>query len=140
MSETELERGEHAVELRVTPRVENVAMVRTLVGAVGAFEDLDIDTVADLRLAVDELCTQLVRSCAPDTKLVVVVDPRETELVVRASAGCPTDDVIAPDSFSWHVLTSLTDDVTIFRDGQRPGESGRVVGATLTTRRVGPAT
>jgi anti-sigma regulatory factor (Ser/Thr protein kinase) len=140
MSEAELERGERAVELRVIPRVENVATVRTVVGAIGTFEDLDIDTVADLRLAVDELCTQLVRSCSPDTTLVVVVDPRDTELVVQVSAACQTENVIAQDSFSWHVLTSLTDDVKTFRDGQKPGDSGRVIGVTLTTRRAGPAT
>src|SRR3982074_915600 len=50
------------VELRVAARLENLAMVRTLVAAVGTFEDLDFDAVADLRLAVDEAGTRLVRS------------------------------------------------------------------------------
>jgi len=42
-----------SVELRVAATLENLAVLRTLVAAVGTFEDLDFDAVADLRLAVD---------------------------------------------------------------------------------------
>lgn len=139
MNNSELEehqRSDRAVELRVAPRLENTAMVRTLVGAVGTVADLDIDTVADLRLAIDEACTQLIRSANADATLVVVVDPREDDLVVQACAACDGDDVVARGSFSWHVLTSLTDEVTTFHDGQGTGE--RVCGVTLITRRAGP--
>jgi anti-sigma regulatory factor (Ser/Thr protein kinase) len=127
---------ERAVELRVAPRLENLAVVRTLVGAVSSFEDLDFDTVSDLRLAIDELCTQLIRAATPDATLVVVVDPRDNEVVVQASAACTTFD-LAPGSFSWHVLTSLADDVQSFRDGREPSGPGEVYGVTLTTRKAG---
>ena len=43
------------------------------------------DAVADLRLAVDEACTWLIRSATPGATLVVVVDPPEEEVVVAAS-------------------------------------------------------
>ena len=43
------------------------------------------DTVADLRLAVDEACTQLIRSAVPGATLVVIVDPGEDDVVVQAS-------------------------------------------------------
>lgn len=130
-------RSERAVELRVAPRLENLAVVRTLVGAVGAFEDLNVDTVADIRLAIDELCTQLIRCATLDATLVVAVDPRDDDLIIQASAACGTSDVIAPDSFSWHVLTSLVDDVKVFRDGRESTGLGEVFGVTLTTRRAG---
>jgi serine/threonine-protein kinase RsbW len=128
--------GHRAVELHVAARLENLAVLRTLVGAIGTFEDLDFDAVADLRLAVDEVCTRLIRSATPDATLVVVVDPRDDELVVEASAACDTHDVVAPGSFSWHVLTSLADDVQTFHDGAEPAENGSVFGITLTARRV----
>jgi serine/threonine-protein kinase RsbW len=130
------QRGHRAVELHVAARLENLAMLRTLVGAIGTFEDLDFDAVADLRLAVDEVCTRLIRSATPDATLVVVVDPRDDELVVEASAACDTHDVVAPGSFSWHVLTSLADDVRTFHDGREPNETGSVFGITLTARRA----
>ncbi|MGK2879542.1 MAG: ATP-binding protein [Mycobacterium sp.] len=131
-------RSDRTVEFRVSARLENLAVVRTLVSAVGTFEDLDFDAVADLRLAVDEACTRLIRSSAPDATLVVVVHPSETEVVVEASATCHGADVVTPGSFSWHVLTSLTDEVTTFTNGQGV-DGANVVGIALTTRRVSPA-
>jgi serine/threonine-protein kinase RsbW len=130
------QQGQRAVELHVAARLENLAMLRTLVGAIGTFEDLDFDAVADLRLAVDEVCTRLIRSATPDATLVVVVDPRDDELVVEASAACDTHDVVSPGSFSWHVLTSLADDVQTFHDGRDPDETGSVFGISLTARRA----
>ena len=65
-----------SVEFRVAAELENLAVLRTLVGAVGTFEDLDFDAVADLRLAVDEACTRLIKSAVPDSTLVLVVRPR----------------------------------------------------------------
>lgn len=132
-------RGVAAVELRVAARLENLAVLRTLVGAVGTFSDLDFDAVADLRLAVDEACTRLIRSATPGATLVVVVDPREDVVVVEASTECDTADVVTPGSFSWHVLSSLTDEVATFIDpnGAVAGSDGGVFGITLTTRRAG---
>jgi anti-sigma regulatory factor (Ser/Thr protein kinase) len=127
------QRNPAAVELRVSAVVENLAVLRTLVGAVGAFSDLDFDAVADLRLAVDEACTRLIRSAAPDSVLVIVVDPRDDVVVVDASVDVSSDgngDVVSPGSFSWHVLSSLTDEVQTSHNGHRAG-------ITLTTRRAG---
>jgi len=133
---TNQQRGDRAIEVRVAAKLENLAVLRTLVGAVGTFEDLDFDAVADLRLAVDEVCTRLIRSAIPDATLAVVVDPRDDELVVEASTTCDNYDVVTPGSFSWHVLTSLTDDVQTFQDGGGPADRG-LFGVTLTTRRAG---
>lgn len=132
-------RSDRAVEFRVSAQLENLAVIRTVVSAVGTFEDLDFDAVADLRLAVDEACTRLIRSAAPGATLVVVVDPSADQVVVRASANCSQADVVTPGSFSWHVLTSLTDEVTTFSDGHHGDDAGQVFGISLTTRRVGPA-
>jgi anti-sigma regulatory factor (Ser/Thr protein kinase) len=125
------QRGERAIELRVAATLENLAVLRTLVGAVGTFEDLDFDAVADLRLAVDEVCTRLIRSAVPDATLEIVIDPQGEELRVEASTTCANEDVVTPGSFSWHVLTSLADDVQTFQTGEG------VFGVTLTTRRAG---
>ncbi len=149
--------GPQVVELRVAARLENLAVVRTIIGAVGTFEDLDLDAVADLRLAVDEACTRLIRSAEADegALLILAIDPRVNEVVVDvALASSPAappvspDQVLSPGSFSWHVLTSLTDDVKTFRDGTELDGfdahggfkgTGQVVGISMTTRRASPA-
>src|SRR6201991_2066490 len=128
-------RSGRTVELRIAAQLENLAILRTLVAAVGTFEDLDFDAVADLRLAVDEACTRLIRSAVPGSTLLLVVDPRDDAVVIEASTTCKSPDVLARGSFSWHVLSSLTDEVRTFSDGQDP-EEGRVFGIAMTTRRA----
>src|SRR4029079_12994257 len=49
--------GDRSVEVRVSAQLENLAVVRTVVAAIGTFEDLDFDSVSDLRLAGDEART-----------------------------------------------------------------------------------
>lgn len=131
------QRSPAAVELRIAAQLENLAVLRTVVGAVGTFSDLDFDAVADLRLAVDEACTRLIRSATPGAALVIVIDPREDVVVVEASTTCDTYDVVTEGSFSWHVLSSLTDDLQTFHNGHDPSPDGRVFGITLITRRAG---
>lgn len=131
-------RSPKAVELRINAQLENLAVVRTVIGAIGTFEDLDLDAVADLRLAVDEACTRLIKSAAKDGTLVLVIDPRPNELVIDVSTTSAAEDILTPGSFSWHVLTSLTDDVSTFRNGADAGLDP-VFGISLTTRRVSPA-
>lgn len=70
-------------------------MLQILVGVIGTFEDLDFGAVANLLLAVDEAYIRLVRSATSDSTLVLVVDSRDDELVVEASAICDTYDVVA---------------------------------------------
>lgn len=119
------------VEFRVPARLESLAVSRTLVSALGTLEDLDLDAVADLRLALDEACTRLIRSAAPNSTLVVNVEPREHDLRISVSTTCVEDDVLRPGTFSWHVISSLTDDVKTFRDGG----PGGVFGITMTARK-----
>lgn len=126
---------ENEVEFRVSAKLENLAVLRTLVAAVATFEDLDMDTVADLRLAVDEACTRLIRSAVPGATLVVTVQPADDLVKIEASSTCTSSDIMAPGSFSWHVLSSLTDDVATFTNGEESAE-GSVFGISMTTRRV----
>ena len=124
------------VEFRVPARLESLAVIRTLVTALGTLEDLDLDAVADLRLALDEACTALIRCSTPNSRLTVVVRPREDDLSISVSAPCVDDEVIRPGTFSWHVISSLTDEVETFRDGAEVGDPGRIFGITMTARRL----
>ena len=124
------------VELLVPARLESLAVIRTIVSALATLEDLDLDAVADLRLALDEACTALIRSAVPDSRLTITVRPREHDVWISVSAPCVEDDVLRPGTFSWHVISSLTDDVETFRDGAEVGDPGGVFGITMTARRL----
>jgi serine/threonine-protein kinase RsbW len=124
------------VEFRVAATLDSLAVVRTLITALTTMEDLDLDAVADLRLAVDEACTRLIRCAQPDSSLVVNVEPRAEELIIKASAPCAGTDVLRPGTFSWHVISSLTDDVQTFHDGVEVPGGGRLFGIAMTARRL----
>lgn len=127
------------VEFLVPAQLESLAIVRTLVSALGTLEDLDLDAVADLRLALDEACTALIRCAAPNSRLTVNVRPREHDLWVSVSAPCTQENVLRPGTFSWHVISSLTDDVETFRDGAELGGSDHIFGITMTAKRLDTA-
>ncbi|PRC51518.1 anti-sigma factor, partial [Mycobacterium sp. ITM-2017-0098] len=61
-------------------------------------------------------------------------------LVVHASTTCDSTDILAPGSFSWHVLSSLTDEVTTFSNGAAATDGAAagdgVFGISMTTRRA----
>ena len=125
------------VEFLVPARTESLALVRALVTALGTLEDLDLDAMADLRLALDEACTALIRSAAPDSRLTVSVHPRQHDLLISVSARCEHENVLRPGTFSWHVISSLTDDVKTFRNGADVAP-GSIFGITMTARRLDP--
>lgn len=127
------------VEFRVPARLESLAVIRALVTALGTLEDLDLDAIADLRLALDEACTALIRAAADNCQLTVMVEPREDELCLSVSAPTVEDNVLRPGTFSWHVISSLTDDVDTFRDGAEVGDPGAIFGITMTARRLDSA-
>lgn len=126
------------VEFRVSAELESLAVIRALVTALGTLEDLDLDAVADLRLALDEACTALIRCAAPNSQLTVTVRPRESDLWISVSAPCVEDNVLRPGTFSWHVISSLADEVETFRDGTELGDPAGVFGITMTARRLDP--
>jgi anti-sigma regulatory factor (Ser/Thr protein kinase) len=124
------------VEIRVAAQLESLAVVRALVTALGTLEDLDLDAIADLRLALDEACTALIRCAVPQSQLTINVHPREHDLLISVSAMCVDDNVLRPGTFSWHVISSLANDVETFHDGADVAEHGRVFGITMTARRL----
>jgi len=115
--------------------VENLATVRAVVAAIATSEDFDLDAVADLRLAVDEACTALIGAALPDAELLLVIDPREDALLITASTNHGGGAAVAPGTFSWHVMSSLVDEVTTQppRDGAEQAGGAAI---SLLTRRA----
>jgi hypothetical protein len=77
----------------------------------------------------------LIRSAIPGSTLIVVIRPQDDEVVIDASTTCTSLDIMAPGSFSWHVLSSLTDEVKTFQNGEAL-DDGAVFGISMTTRRA----
>jgi serine/threonine-protein kinase RsbW len=95
------------VDLAVDADAALVPVMRNVAADLAIRLDLQLDTIADLRLAVDEACGLLLSRAATPTTLrtrFVVGDGTITarvEVVSREGTGLPDE------GFHWHVLTAL---------------------------------
>jgi serine/threonine-protein kinase RsbW len=101
------------IELRLSPRAETIATVRTVAADVSGRADFDLDAVSDVRMAVDEACNQVARLADPAHLMRVEFRVAgDGYLRVVISARCETQlDGIDTNGFGWHVLGALTDEL-----------------------------
>jgi serine/threonine-protein kinase RsbW len=121
------------VLITVPARAEFLHVIRTVVGSVAARHDLTIDSIEDLRIAVDEACAQLL--IARGTELTVRLEP--TNLGLQASCSTNADvPQWPPDgiehSLASQVLQGLADNVVWERMDGMPSVrvAKRAVGST----------
>jgi serine/threonine-protein kinase RsbW len=103
-------RGER-LELRVPTTATQLPAVRAMAGDLAIRMDYDLDSVEDLRLAVDEACATLSAIGLPDHPLTVVFETTRSGLHI--DAWVPTDEgtQVPRDGFGWAVLQTLVDGV-----------------------------
>lgn len=130
------ERRPHRAELRVDADPLRVATVRLLAADLATRADYDVDSVSDLRMAVDEACAALVRKAAPGAVLdcVVAVDPQRVE--VSVSVAVPPGTELPTRTFGWRVLSTLADEVELL-DGSADGRDALTI--RLVKLRPAPA-
>ena len=105
------ERRAERLELRVPTSPTQLPAVRAMAGDLAMRMDFDLDSVEDLRLAVDEACATLASVAQGDEPLTVVFEATRDGL--RIDAWVPTGPgVDVPrDGFGWAVLQTLVDTV-----------------------------
>lgn len=85
----------------------NMAIARTVAAAMAARADLTVDQVEDVRLAMDEATSHMIRAATPGS--TVTIDLWLSDGAVHAMLSCPVGTEVPPDPdpFSWTVLTAL---------------------------------
>jgi serine/threonine-protein kinase RsbW len=132
---------ESDITLTLPARAENIALVRHMIGALGAGLQLPRATVEDMRLAVTEACTNVVRHAySPDGgRIEVVVRPDgEAINVIVADDGRglgPSPDVAGP-GLGLSLIAALTDRLEI---DHAPHKGSRLLMAFLRRRSQSPA-
>ncbi|MEV6320304.1 ATP-binding protein [Nocardia sp. NPDC051787] len=104
------------VEIRVAASVTQLPIVRGLAETLVLLSDFTLDEVADVRLAVDEVCSTLIAVAAPETSLNCRFTVGDTELLVRVDGIAEKPGLPDQRSFGWHVLRTLTDAVEATQD------------------------
>jgi serine/threonine-protein kinase RsbW len=101
------------VELRTTASTVAIPTIRMVAADLAARADFDLDSIDDLRMAVDDACAMLVRIAAHSATLSCRFTVRAERIEVTAEVD--VDDLADPlptGSFSWRVLDCLTDEVS----------------------------
>ncbi|MBY8859619.1 ATP-binding protein [Nocardia sp. CA2R105] len=104
------------VEIGVAAAVSQLPIVRGLAETLVLLSDFTLDEVADVRLAVDEVCSTLIGLAAPDTTLQCRFSVGDTDLIVRVRGIAALEGLPDERSFGWHVLRTLTDEVQATQD------------------------
>ncbi|CAM3956629.1 ATP-binding protein [Kibdelosporangium persicum] len=121
------------IEVRIAADAAQLPMLRAITSAVAMRQDYDLDSIADLKMAVDEACSMLVLRAITGSLLTVRFTPK-SEIRVVATVLSDSDDWPDTGAFSWHVLSTLTDSLEagVSQGAADPG--GHVLWIELTKR------
>jgi serine/threonine-protein kinase RsbW len=103
------------IELRLAAKLEHLPIIRAVAANLAIRADFDLDSIADLKLAVDEACSTLITRAVPGALLscVFAVAPNEIRFAGTVAA---TGERPSQDSFGWRVLTTLTTHAAAWMD------------------------
>lgn len=106
------------VVVQIPPRPEHAHVLRSVVASVAARLDLPLDSIEDLKIAVDEAAAHLLTTGGTMLRMEVLAQP--TGLQVTASTDAPEatwPPVGFEASLTWQVLKGLTDEASFGLDG-----------------------
>jgi serine/threonine-protein kinase RsbW len=121
------------LELRVPTTATQLPAVRAMAGDLAIRMDYDLDSVEDLRLAVDEACATLAAIGLPEEPLTVVFEITRSGLHIDAWVPTPEGTAVPRDGFGWAVLQTLVDNVEArpATQGEVPGGDGSATAVAL---------
>ena len=135
MSGTAETDGGHAVRLTIPAKAEYVTLSRLALTGLSRLRDLPEDTLADLKLAITEACSNSVRHAYPDGAGVVEIlyELRPDRLVVHVAddgpgfepdSRAPGDGGLSEGGLGLAIIRAVADDLEI---GTREHGSGSLL-------------
>jgi serine/threonine-protein kinase RsbW len=99
------------VEVRIAAAPVHLSVLRAVAADLAMRADFTLDAISDLKMAVDEACSELISRSVPEAELVCRFTVEQEQ--IHFSAEAPTTSLTPPsrESFGWRVLTALTDNV-----------------------------
>ncbi|GAB3507680.1 ATP-binding protein [Amycolatopsis cihanbeyliensis] len=101
--------GQDDIELRLGADLVHLPLIRSVAASIAMRADFDLDTIADLRLAVDEACSTLITRALPATTMVCRFTIKQDELRFTGAVSSADQHTPSTGSFGWRVLTTLAD-------------------------------
>lgn len=116
-----------SLELHTAASPIVIPTIRTVAADLAARADFDLDSIDDLRMAVDDVCAMLVRLAAVNATLSCRFSVWREWIEVAAEVEADHSAQPLPTaSFAWRVLESLADEVHGLVLPDTPSQGGRV--------------
>ncbi|MDV6262054.1 ATP-binding protein [Rhodococcoides yunnanense] len=132
----ELERGSGApVELRVRAEADQLPVVRAVAETLVVLSDFTLDDIADVKLVVDEVCSQLIKGSVADSELSCLFSVSDSGIRIVVTSTLAATSVPKKDSFGWHVLQTLTDSIELRAHDADDSDAVRTVAIDVVKRR-----
>ncbi|GAA3565642.1 ATP-binding protein [Amycolatopsis ultiminotia] len=100
------------IELRLPADTNHIPLVRMLAQAVAARSDYALDAIADVKMAVDEACAQLVGTAEPGAAMNCRFQAGPENIRLAVDARTRHSQPPSDRSFGWHVLSTLATGVS----------------------------
>jgi serine/threonine-protein kinase RsbW len=112
--------GTSTLHLEIPASGVYLSVVRAAATGLAAQLQFTYEEIDDLRIAVDEACTQLLARRGSAETLCIDYHMEPAQLRVDVSVEAPDlGDPLAKDTFAWQILRALTDEVS-----ERADDSG----------------
>lgn len=108
----------HEVRLVVPADLRHLATIRLTAAGVGTEAGLDLDEIDDVKIAVDELVTAVIKTTSVPAELTLAFDIGDGRLDVAARADWSA--TFEPDELVTTVVAATTDGASI-EHGPNPG-------------------
>lgn len=125
------------VEMRVAADLAQLSVVRAMAETVAVLNEFNLDEVSDVKLAVDQICSDLIADAIDGADLTCRFQLAGDVLWVRVSTDTRSNAVPDTQSFGWHVLRALTDSIAVTRDPLNSAGPGYRTTVELTKLRIG---
>ncbi|RZL77408.1 MAG: ATP-binding protein [Rhodococcus sp. (in: high G+C Gram-positive bacteria)] len=102
------DKTDEPLQLRGPADLDRLPVVRAITRTLAVLGDFTPDEIADITLATDEICTQLIASAltGSDLRCTFTAAEHGLPITIRALLGRP--GVPAREGIEWHVLDTLT--------------------------------
>lgn len=119
--------GQDDIELRLGASLIHLPVIRSVAASIAIRADLDLDSIADLRLAVDEACSTLITRAVPESTMVCRFTLADDEFRFTGTVASDSREAPSTGTFGWRVLTTLADSADVWLEpAARDGDGDRV--------------
>ncbi|MEE4025739.1 anti-sigma factor [Gordonia sp. PKS22-38] len=121
------------VKLSVIAHADRLPIVRSVVERTLLIDDWTIDDVADVKLGVDEICSQMIAASEPDRCVDVSLAVGPRGMTAQIEGWLDNGFELDTSGFGWRVVETVTDAQSV---AYVPGGSNRQVVVRFVKRRA----